>query len=554
MTSSSLSSAPAEATLIEDWPMSLAATREQLRKAEVHLERYRAALRLAGVEIERRNRGLMALTTFGYQASRVAQPIALLKLALVQALETTGVPIGAVILIDTETKALTLSVHQGLTPGLSRILTGQQWDQGAMALMPHLVAGDGALLEYETSQDEAERMLLAVSCLTSLASLPLRVGSRLLGALLVGLPDQRRFTPTDLCFLMALSQEIAANLDSLRLREGLWQTAETLLGNAAPELDQPQADQLEFILDQEAVSFELSSLPLTLPQPAQDDLEQLLAAVMEAEDEVQQQNADLQRLNTIAEMMNRSLNLKEILQCAVDQTQAILQTGAAWLYLIDNQKQQLELRAHTGLSAAYVRGMQSLNLNAALEGRAAVQNKACFVDAVSQDIHAYKIWIDKEKLEALAAVPLTRPGAETGEPTDQNGSHVIGVLATGRRADQAAPWSPREIRLLTSIANQVALAIDNARLYARVQEEEAKLRLGNQVLSELNDMLLKKNTYLEGFIQEDLDSALTLAGLSLSRLTARETASLSEKQKQDIDTLQTIVKRLSERAKMCLSL
>src|SRR6185295_20421619 len=102
---------------------------------------------------------------------------------------------------------------------------------------------------------------------------------------------------------------------------------------------------------------------------------------------------------------------------------------------------------------------------------------AYFVEAISEASHAYKIWVDKEKLETLAAVPLTRPDVEQGELAAENGLHVIGVLSTGRRTDQAALWSPREIRLLTSIANQVALAVDNARLYARVQEEEAKLRM-----------------------------------------------------------------------------
>lgn len=552
MDSSSLPSASEEVVLVDSWPVGLAATHEQLRKAHVRLERYRAALRLAGVEIERRNRGLIALTAFGYQASRTAHPGALLKLALVQTLETTGAPVGAVILIDIETKALTLSVHQGLTPELSRVLTGQQWDQGAMALMPHLVAGDGALLEYETCNDEAEQMLLAVGCLTSLVSLPLLSGGQLLGALLVGLQDNRRFTPTELCFLMALSQETAATLESLRLREGLWQTAETLLGDAITRIDWQQADQVDLNLDG-ASPFDLSSLPPTLPQPAQDDLEHLLAAMMEAEDEVQQQNADLQRLNTIAEIMNRSLKLKEILQCAVDQTRAILQTDAAWLYLVD-EHQQLGLRAHTGLSATYVRGMQCLNLDEGLEGRVVAESRAHFVDAISEDTHAYKIWVDKEKLETLAAVPLTRPGTELNEPTAQSSSHVIGLLATGRRADQASPWSPREIRLLASIANQVALAIDNARLYVRVQEEEVKLRLGNQVLSELNDMLLKKNSYLEGFIQEDLASALTMTSLTLNHLVSKDTASLSETQKQDVITLQKIINRLDEMAKVSLSL
>ena len=52
----------AEGVVVENWPVSLEATREQLEKAQIWLERYRAALRLANVEIERRNRGIICLT------------------------------------------------------------------------------------------------------------------------------------------------------------------------------------------------------------------------------------------------------------------------------------------------------------------------------------------------------------------------------------------------------------------------------------------------------------------------------------------------------------
>ena len=59
-----------ELFVVEDWPMGLEATREQLNKAQKRLKRYQAALRLAGVEIERRNRNIVALTTFAWSRCR----------------------------------------------------------------------------------------------------------------------------------------------------------------------------------------------------------------------------------------------------------------------------------------------------------------------------------------------------------------------------------------------------------------------------------------------------------------------------------------------------
>lgn len=540
--------APTDETVfaVGDWPMRLEATRDQLKKAQVLLEQYRAALRLARVEIERRNHNILTLTTFAYQASCAADPVTLLKLALARALEITDAPVGAIVLVDPETKRLALSIHRGLTTELSDILTGQELGAGASALMPHLVAGSGALLEYESSDDESEQMLLTAGRVSSLVSLPLQVGVRLIGALLVGLHGKRRFKPAELRFLMAISQEMAVALDSLRLRKELWQTAEALLDGKVMGSELQEADQAELNLEMPSLLDLPESTPTIIPEPAGEDLEQVLAAMMEAETEVRQQNTDLQTLNTIAEILNRTLNLKDILQCTVDQTLSVLDTDAAWIYLVEEGK-QLMMRAHVGLSADYAHGMRRLKQGDGLEGRVAAENKVHLIESLSEDTHGHKIWVEREGLSALAAVPITRP-----EPEGQRGkadSHMVGVLATGRRGEQAYGWNSREVRLLTSIANHVALAIDNARLYARVQDDEVGLRAGNQVLREINDMLLQKNAFLEDFIQDTLSPVLTVSTQVLQHLQAKDAPPLTDARVQKYaTTLQEVAGQLSELA------
>ncbi len=526
--------------VVEDWPMGLDATRQQLKKAQKRLDRYRAALRLANTEIERRNRGIIALTTFAYQACRVSSVIALVKLALVQALETTMSPVGAIVLINPETKNLTLKIHQGLDSELARIVTGQQLKKGAEALMPHLVVGSGALLEYHTSQDKMERQLLETSGLTSLVSLPLQLGSTLMGALLVGLADKRTFKPAELCFLMAISQEVAIAMESLRLRDGLWDTAATFLGNEPSSIDLAEVDKSN-IKVHIPTPFDIPTPNSTTPESAEDDLEQLLAAMMEAEDEVQQQNADLQTLNEISEMINRSLDLKAILQCAVDQTQATLKTDATWLYLT-NETDSLDIHAHIGLSDNYIRGMQRLEFGDQIEGKAAAENKAYFITSLVKDAPRHKIWVDKEGLQSIAAVPITRPSHKQNQGT---ASEVIGILATARKNVESYIWSPREMRLLNSMTNQIALAIENAQLYAQVQENEVGLRTGNEVLRAINDMLLEKNTYLTGVIDDDLTPLLCDITPILQRLTSLKRDNMTETQKQDLSALQSIMSRLN---------
>ncbi len=534
-----------EALAVDNWPMSLRATQSQLKKAQTWLERYRAALRLADIEIKRRNQGIISLTTFVHQSNNATDTTNLLKLALVQALNTSDAQMGAIVLIDAESKALTLGVHKGVTTELSQILTGQYLGAGATALMPHLVAGDGALLECHTTRDATERQLLAVSRLTSLVSLPLQLGPKLMGAFLVGLSGQRTFRPAELYFLMALSQETTMALENLGLREGLWFTAEALLGDQTNEgqLHEVAESNLNLAL---APPFALPDTPIVIPNPAKEDLEHLLSAIMEAEEEVQQHYTDLQTLNNLVDSMNRSLDLKQVLQYAVDQTQTILTVDAAWLYMI-NSRNQLKMQAHTGLSDTYVRGMHCLELGDSLEGQVAAENSPHFVEAISDQPNNYKIWVDKEGLQALIAVPIIRPERQANhtEQAELSNLQVVGVLAAGMRTPQGYPWSPRDMRLLTSIANQLALTIDNARLYARVQESETNLKAGNEVLREINQMLLEKNSLLEKFVSEHLVSALKVASRVLQHLRGDNTPSA---QKQNVALLQKIITRLNQMA------
>jgi hypothetical protein len=189
----------------------------------------------------------------------------------------------------------------------------------------------------------------------------------------------------------------------------------------------------------------------------------------------------------------------------------------------------------------------------------ASQNKADFIQNISADPRIHKIWVDKERLQALAAVPLTSPETDA-EHGDQSVSKVVGVLAVGMRAssnpsqatqqsENCYVWTPRQMRLLSSIANQVALAINNAGLYARLRDSELEARTGNEVLNTINDMLLEKNSFLEGFIHDDLMAGLKKAGEVLKHLLTATSSVQGETQKNELISLQEIISRLEKQAK-----
>ncbi len=189
--------------LLVDWPIDAEVPRTQLRQVrekadKLHpLAQHKAVIRLAQKEIECRNRVIKSLTAFTYQISRMTGLADLLQLALIRAMETTQVEIGAIVLIDRETKHFSVSAHKNLTPALARILNGQQFDAGAAILMPHLIAGQGVLLELDAvlananasnanassaNANEGEQLLLTAGQVISLASLPIQAGAQVLGS------------------------------------------------------------------------------------------------------------------------------------------------------------------------------------------------------------------------------------------------------------------------------------------------------------------------------------------------------------------------------------
>lgn len=203
--------------------------RKELSRAQAKLEQYRASLRLASAEMERRSKAIRSVTAFIYQSSRLNEPAALLKTALTQALDMSSGNVGAIVLIDPESKTLQLGAHKGITDTLIRILTGRQLDRAATVIMPHLVVGEGILVEETSAVDEDERLFLRAAGVAGLVALPLQAGQQLFGALVIGRRDSNRFSRADLDCLLVICQAAAVALDSLHLREKLWRMAEKLL-------------------------------------------------------------------------------------------------------------------------------------------------------------------------------------------------------------------------------------------------------------------------------------------------------------------------------------
>ncbi len=187
-------------------------------------------------------------------------------------------------------------------------------------------------------------------------------------------------------------------------------------------------------------------------------LEETRALARDLDERVQARTLQLSTVNAVATTVNRSLNLADILQRALDEVLHLTGIDMAAIFLLDPASGRLKLNAFRGLSEhaarlAYQVGLLDGNCGGVLElGRAVV------VPDISQLRGRGAQSLQRENVTAMMHVPLmTR-------------DHALGSLCLGTHDNMK--FDDQEQRLFTSIGNQIAIAVENARLYAELQHKE----------------------------------------------------------------------------------
>ncbi len=187
-------------------------------------------------------------------------------------------------------------------------------------------------------------------------------------------------------------------------------------------------------------------------------LEETRALTRELDQRVQARTLQLSTVNAVATTVNRSLNLEDILQRALDEVLHLTGIDMAAIFLLDPASGHLKMNAYRGLSEhaarlAYQVGLLDGNCGGVLElGRAVV------VPDISQLRGRGAKSLQRENVTAMMHVPLmTRDRA-------------LGSMCLGTHDNMK--FDEQEQKLFTSIGNQIAIAVENARLYAEVQHKE----------------------------------------------------------------------------------
>ena len=183
-------------------------------------------------------------------------------------------------------------------------------------------------------------------------------------------------------------------------------------------------------------------------------------------------------LSKVSKSITSNLYLEDILKLIVTVTAEIMNSKVCSLSLLDEKTNTLALKATQSMSEAYNR-KPSLRMGEGIAGKVALENKPIAVYDVSKESeYKYKDIAKKEALRSLLSVPLAVKGK------------VIGVL--NNYTSRPHKFTMEEINILTTVANQAAIVIENSELMVktRVIQEELETR---KVTERAKGILMKTN-------------------------------------------------------------
>ncbi len=169
----------------------------------------------------------------------------------------------------------------------------------------------------------------------------------------------------------------------------------------------------------------------------------------------------IEALSKVANLIASGMYLDELLRLIVSVTAEVMNSKISSLMVLDESKKELVIRATQSVSEAYNK-KPNIKIGEGIAGLVAQHNKMIVIlDLQSERRYLNQDLARKEGLVSLASVPLAIKG------------RVIGVLNcyTSKKHE----FTRTELSILSALATQAAMAIENAELALRANSAEEAL-------------------------------------------------------------------------------
>jgi signal transduction histidine kinase/DNA-binding response OmpR family regulator len=210
----------------------------------------------------------------------------------------------------------------------------------------------------------------------------------------------------------------------------------------------------------------------------------LEAEVQRQIQDLRMQNRELAALNSVSYAISDPLDLDTMLNRATAAAVQAVEADGGVVRLLNPTTQQLVIAAARGFSESYLSSAKAILFGEGIIGRVAQSGQPHVVSNSTDDP-----WLSRlrdEGLNSFLCVPL-RAGESEGEKHP-----IVGTLAIVMRAER--DFDAHEVDLLTTIGNQIGVAVARAQYAADLSRTNVQLEQANVELRQLD-------TLREQFIQ-----------------------------------------------------
>lgn len=202
----------------------------------------------------------------------------------------------------------------------------------------------------------------------------------------------------------------------------------------------------------------------------------LFAEVREKSRELEKTNRELAVLYTVAATVTRELELERMLDAVTETVIESLGFEAARVYLADPERKELRLRACRGITPELAAQTATDAVGVGINGFAFASGKLLIFEDIETDPLYARLAHRRSVLEAGFRSYISLPLKTKTE--------TIGVLNFLGRSPRR--FGPEETELMESVARQISVAIENAKLFEEIRDKTVALERLNAELIQAN--------------------------------------------------------------------
>jgi signal transduction histidine kinase len=195
----------------------------------------------------------------------------------------------------------------------------------------------------------------------------------------------------------------------------------------------------------------------------------LLNELRSRTDELARSVEELRALGDVSQAVNSTLDLATVLSTIVSRAVQLSGTEAGTIYEFDERQTELQLRSSHGMSDELIQALQDQHLGIGeptLDRAVACREPVQIEDLTAGPSTPARDIVARAGYRALLVVPLL------------GRDHVLGTLVVRRKQPGEFPQST--VDLLKTFATQSVLAIQNAHLFAEIDEKSHQLEIASQ--------------------------------------------------------------------------